>query len=301
MTDHILIEFDKVSAEWICVAYLSNDARMLDVVKQGKDPHLITGSLLSGAPEELVAKEDRLVRKATDPIEIEHLRSRLPELNDYFLPRVYSIRQMAKRCNHALNYGMGYRRFALETEVDETEAKRIVNTYFNQAYPGIKIWWGAIEEQLRRNDRTLVNCFGRKCRLLDAWGVELFEKARSFLPQSTVTDMVHEGMIKCFDDQSRPFRPLELLEDGHDSLLYQYPVGRWRSMAFAVAKMAFDYMSPVAIYSIKEFKIDTEVTIGLDWGHMEKVKISPRYKDINKNAENIRKTWERLRGEAKAA
>lgn len=297
MTDQILIEFDKVGAEWVCVAYLSNDARMLEVVKQKKDPHLITGSLLSGAPEELVAKEDKLVGHATDPIEIESLRSSLRGLDGYYLPRSYSIRQMAKRCNHGLNYGMGYKRFALETEVDEPEAKRIVSAYF-QGYSGIHIWWGAIEEQLRRNDRTLTNCFGRKCRLLDAWGFELFEKARSFLPQSTVTDMVHQGMIKCFDDTSKTFAPLELLEDGHDSLLYQYPTGGWVDMACAVVKMALDYISPVAVYGTKEFTIDTDVSIGLDWGHMEKVDIS---KDINKTAENLRETWERLRGDAKAA
>jgi len=298
LTDQILIEFDKVGAEWVVVAYLSNDARMLEVVRQGKDPHVITGSLISGMPEELVYKESKLIGKHTDPIKIESLRAKLPELNGYFLPRNMSVRQSGKKGNHGLNYHEGSDRFSLESGMELSDATRVRELYTTVAYPGIPIWWGSIETQLRNNDRTLVNCFGRKCRLLDAWGDELFRKAYSFLPQSTVADSVNKGMVKFYNDETDYFRSAELLVHVTDSLVMQYPIEDFGAMSEFAVKMALDYINPTLMYGTKEFTIDTKVTIGLDWGNMVEVDIS---EDINKTAENLRETWERLRGEAQVA
>src|SRR3990167_2586341 len=58
---YILIELDKRQAEWVVVAFSSGDANMMRVIKEGKDPHAYTGSLMTGLPEELIIMEDKLI------------------------------------------------------------------------------------------------------------------------------------------------------------------------------------------------------------------------------------------------
>ena len=181
---NILMELDKAGAEWVIVAYASGDASMIHVIESGKSPHTVTGSLISGAPEEFVERENAIIGHHTDPdtiydLRMEHFQNEF-ENSNWFFPRIFSIRQMGKKSNHGLNYDMRYRRFALENEMDETESKAIVESYHRDAYPGIKLWHNTIKNKLNEN-RTLENCFGRRRKFFDAWGPELFDAAYSFI------------------------------------------------------------------------------------------------------------------------
>jgi hypothetical protein len=276
MARRILIEFDKSGAEWVVVAFLTGDARMLDVVENGKDPHLITANLITGVPEELILEEYKLVGQHTDPDTIAELREKLPALweGDLFLPRSMSIRQCGKKTNHALNYDMKYKRFALENEMDETESKKVVEFYRTIAYPGIPVWHETVRDQLRK-DRTLINCFGRKYIFLDAWGPELFDAAYAFLPQSSVFDITRIGMVKMWNDEAPVIRKAELLEQTHDSILTQYPVDDLSDMARMCVIIGLDYMNPVLYYNSREFQIATTVKIGFNWGAMEEIPLVP--------------------------
>ena len=202
----LLVELDKAGAEWVCVAYLSGDENMLSVIASGKNPHAITGAFISHAPYEFVLEESKVVGLHTDPDTLLELREALTDKIEpgWFLPRSMSIYQCGKKSDHGLNYNMKYRRFALENEVEESEAKRIVDGYHRDAYPGIKKWHQAEQEQLRI-DRTLTNCFGRKRRFMGAWDDDLFDAAYAFKPQSTVYDITRFGMVKTFSDESKDF------------------------------------------------------------------------------------------------
>ena len=288
--NHIFMEFDKVGAEWAVVAYLANDGRMIDVVESHKDPHTTTGSLISGASYELVERESKLVGLHTDPSTISDLRRSIPELSSHFLPRNMSIRQAGKKSNHGLNYDMRFRRFALETGLEEKDAKRIADAYFQVAYPGIPVWRESVRGQLRK-DRTLSNCFGRKRRFLGAWGDDLFREAYSFIPQSTVVDVVNRGMIGIYIDDSPLFAPLEVLAQVHDSLLIQYPAsGSMQDAALVAQRIAFNYLSPTLRYSGREFSIRTDMKIGISWGRMIPVNLSESPGVL---AENLRAAWEK--------
>jgi len=268
----ILIELDKAGAEWDVVAYLTGDGNMLSVVESDRSPHTVTGSLISGAPEEVVEKENKLVGNHTDPDVIQELREEMPELAvgaeqlGWFLPRIFSIRQMGKKSNHGLNYDMKYRRFALENELEEKESKTIVDYYKTKAYPGIPLWHETVRQKLNK-DRTLTNCFGRKRKFLDAWGPELFDAAYSFIPQSTVFDTTRIGMVKTYQDTSKLFKPVEILAQVHDSVVIQYPED-----ASAIAEVGriigTDYMNPLCTYNAREFYIATTMKVGRDWGNM---------------------------------
>ena len=137
-SDFALVELDLSGAEWQVVAFVSNDPNMIEVVRSGKDPHVVTGSLISNAPEDVVVREDKVVDKASEPDLVSRLRADMTELEDIpnlFLPRAMSIRQAGKKSNHGLNYNMGYRRFALENEMQEGESKTIVEHVSQQSLP----------------------------------------------------------------------------------------------------------------------------------------------------------------------
>jgi hypothetical protein len=267
----LLIELDKAGAEWVVVAYLSGDGQMLKVLRSTRSPHVITGSLISGCPQDLVEKESKLVGLQTDPNLVETSRQELPELqgNGYFLPRTMSIRQAGKKANHGLNYGLGYKTFALYNEMEERDAKEIVRRYHEDAYPGIRQWHEKIKRQLAK-DKTLSNCFGRKRKFIDAWGMELWLDAYSFIPQSTVVDMVNIGMTNAFDDKSLDF---QLLAQVHDSILIQVPP-EWEKAAQDCKKIALDYMMPTIQYGAREFQIPTDVKVGYDWSNMRGVNVT---------------------------
>lgn len=299
MERRFFMEFDKAGAEWVVVAYLANDARMIDVVETGKSPHTITGSLISGAPPDLVERESKVVGMHTDPNTISDLRRQLPELQvgGYFLPRIMSIRQAGKKSNHGLNYDMRPRRFAMETELDERDAKRIYDAYLTVAYPGITVWWEGIRNQLRK-DRTLTNCFGHKRRFLDQWGTELFQAAYSFLPQSTVVQMVNRGMSRIYADQSDLFRQFEILAQVHDSILTQHIVTPTFIEAARVAKKIDEYLSPVIQYSGREFNIKTDLKMGISWGHMHPVNLRL---DVDSLSIEMQRVWDKINAKQEAA
>lgn len=276
----LLLEFDLSGAEWVVVAYKSNDSNMIGVVESGKSPHVVTGSLISNIPEDLVQQEHKLIGSMTDATEITKLRE--DELADLylfpqaFLPRTMSIRQAGKKSNHGLNYGMKYRKFALLNEIPENDALVMCSAYAEVAYPGIQNYWSETREQLKK-DRTLVNCFGRKVKLRGEWGNDLFMEAYSYVPQSTVVDSVNEAMCQVFDNEEPIFVPMELGAQVHDSLMLQYPVPvysrEWDDLASFCLRVK-EYMRPELEYSGHKFRLNSDLKVGISWGDMHEIKMS---------------------------
>jgi DNA polymerase I-like protein with 3'-5' exonuclease and polymerase domains len=276
MTDMMILEFDLAGAEWVVVAYLSQDENMLSVVRSGKSPHIVTGALISGAPEPFVLEEHKTVGSHTDATTIMMLRSKLQVPTGVFLPRVMSIRQAGKKSNHGLNYNMKYRRFALENEMLEEDAKPIVEAYTQKAYPGLKNYWEAVRKELKDNKRTLVNCFGRKVKLRGEWGEELFNQAYSFKPQSTVVDIVNRAMRLAYSDESPEFQNFFLGAQVHDSLQVQVKVPEceadWQALGNMILKLK-EYMRPTLEYNGVAFTLGCDAKLGVNWGDMEPFKM----------------------------
>lgn len=290
----LLMEFDKAGAEWVVVAYLSGDPRMIEVIESGKSPHVVTGHYMTGVPEDLILKENKIVDKNTDPDTIEELRHQscpeIFELATKFLPRTMSVRQAGKKSNHGLNYAMRYKRFALENEVEEREAKIMVDLYNKEAYPGLPKWHERIRRELRDNDRTLYNLFGSKVRLLEEWGDDLFNAAYSYKPQSTIGETVNLAICDLYDDTSPEFLLADLLTQTHDSATVQYPLV-FDKMATFAHKFARTYMEPEMETEGRKFKIGTDLKVGLNWGHMLEV---PLVDNLDELAASLEATWRKL-------
>lgn len=296
--NHVFLEIDKAKAEWVVTAYASGDARMIQAVESGEDVHVHTASLITGVPKELIAAEDDLLGHMTDPTELEKARrEHFPDIFQLakFLPRSMTCRQAGKRSNHGLNYIMKYRRFALENEMPENEAKPLVQMY-HEAYAGLPKWWDRIAAELKET-RTVSNCYGRTITLLDKWGEDLIKNAVAFVPQSTVADLVNRALIMMYEDTRPHMYPLKLGAQVHDSIFFQYPITNWEGMAQCVLD-TLDYMNPTLKYGGREFQIESDLKLGLNWGNvsannpkgMQKVKLISNKQEL---AERLRLTYEK--------
>ena len=269
-----LLSFDLASAEWHVTAHLSRDPNMIAVSKSGKSPYPATGRSMCGVSEELIEKESALVKLIRDPERIVELRKQLPELaTAFYLPRTMSIRQAAKKAALGCNYREGYRTFALKNEMDEPEAKRIVDLYRNKAYPGLNDWYKRTDAQVRET-RTLTNCLGRVVYFGGAMNDELFRAATAFVPQSTVVDVTDQAMTKMLDDDSADFAPACLLAQVHDSLMTEYLSRDYAAMARYAMKLGLDYMSPTLDYG-EPFKLGVQLKVGFDWKNMTEIALTP--------------------------
>jgi uracil-DNA glycosylase family 4 len=187
--DYIGYNIDLSQAENRIVAYVGPVDEMINAFETKQDVHKLTASLI--------------YKKAISDITPDE-------------------RQWGKRANHGLNYDLGYRFFALYYEIGEAEAKYIVDRY-HQAYPGVRQSYHSQVRSMLSQTRTVVNCMGRRRIFLDRWGDDLFKSAYSFIPQSTVADVINERGLEYIYYNQDLFPSIELLLQIHDSIVFQIP------------------------------------------------------------------------------
>jgi len=270
---YILVEIDKRQAEWIVVAYLAGDARMIEVHEKKLDAHARTGELITGVPMDLIKKEDKLLKHETDPESIASKREELlPEIFEAatFLPRTMTIRQAGKKSNHGLNYGMGPNKFALENEVPDDDAKKMCLGY-HQGYPGVANTFYEYCKYRLSKDRTLENLFGHKRRFLLPWGDKLLKAAYDYIPQSTVGWIINYGLIGIYHERHELLRDVELLANIHDSVLLQFPLSLgWDGISKAI-EICCTHLDPVLEFRGRQFQIGTDIKLGYNWRDMNEV------------------------------
>lgn len=115
----------------------------------------------------------------------------------------YTIRYIAKRCRHGLNYRMGPDRLAEVTGLPYDEAVRAYNLYHNLT-PELRAWWRSLEEDVRRT-RKLVTPYGRVWRLMERLeSDDQLEAIVAFVPQSTIGDKNTQVTYQCHEDDDWP-------------------------------------------------------------------------------------------------
>lgn len=258
-------EVDLRQAEWVVTAYLSGDANMISVVESGMDTHIHTASLMFRQEKDLIAREAKLVGTNSDPEIISQIRT--DNGISVRIPRTMSLRQCGKKSNHGLNYDEGPNKFALVNEMEQTEARVIVEMY-HSIYPGIRRWYESTKRQLQK-DRSLTNCFGRKVRFMGAWDDELWKAAYAMIPQSTVVDSLNIGMRKIYADEGITQRlRVDLLAQVHDSILMQIPLEIFEDKGVfnRLQHVVYEYISPEMSYNNRKFKLNIDSKVGLNWG-----------------------------------
>jgi len=281
-TGNIFITFDKRQAEWVVVAYASGDASMIKAVESGLDTHTYTASEMFKVPMDIIKMEHKLLGSESSPDEIERKRKDMDFLQPYlrqWLPRNMSMRQCGKKSNHGLNYDEKERMFALINEISDKEAKVIID-FYHRIYPGIRRWYDTVQNKLSK-DRTLENLFGRKQRFLDRWGPDLFKSAYSYIPQSSVGELVNRGLVKIYRNSEEYSKELEILMQVHDSIDLQIPIIDVHRIVKCI-RMVAAAMDHKFYANGREFSIATDLKIGFTLGTLTEIDLSLNDEELEK-------------------
>jgi DNA polymerase-1 len=209
---------------------------MIEAFETGKDVHKLTGALIHRVP----------INEVT-----------------------YEQRSVGKRANHGLNYDFGYKSAAILWEIPEAESKFIVDRY-HSVYPGVRQYHAWVRDALSKN-RTLTTPFGRSRRFMGRWGDELFKEAYSFIPQSTVADKLNRhGLVFLYNNQQL-FKYVELLNQVHDSVVFQIPISKEPIYAAGVLLMLKANLEQPIKWRSAEFVIPADISVGTNLGDMKEV------------------------------
>lgn len=255
--DCLIFNVDLSQAENRIVAYVAPEPNMIKAFEEKIDIHSQTASLISGIPIDEVRRQDK-----SDPqIMCETLGG-----------GEYTWRFWGKKANHGLNYDLGYRAFSFLYELDEAEGRYIVEKYHN-AYPGVRMYHAWIKNQLGKN-RTLENLFGRKYLYLDRWGDDLFKAAYSFIPQSSVADIINRrGLNFMYYDQER-FAPIDLLLQVHDSIAFQINFRKysWEEQARCLMLLRDSLQTPLT-WRGTSFSIPADISVGTSFSKSDMMEV----------------------------
>ena len=192
---YVLIECDLSQAEARVTAGLAADKRTLDLFDSGVDIHKLTASKIFDCEIEEVTGQQRT---------------------------------LGKMARHALNYGMGWKRFLTNVNkdadltgvaIDAKTAKKIVSKY-HKDNPLLLRWWRSVEEQVKTKG-YLTNSYGRKRIFIDKSNVNAMI---AYLPQSTIADHLNAVLAEVIRELDGP--DFITLLQIHDAVLGQSPVAK---------------------------------------------------------------------------
>ena len=179
-------------------------------------------------------------------------------------------RKVGKTIRHARNYDAGPTVLANKLGCNLAQAKSLI-ALDKQVDPLLDLWHVRVQEDLKRN-RTLVNLLGRKHRFLDRWGDSLFRSAYSYVPQSTVGDLLNTALIKIYNAMPLLHFDLRILLQLHDAVYVMVEEGN----VLETVKYLRSHMLIPLKYNNQEFMIDVDFKAGDSWGEGKDVDISWR-------------------------
>jgi len=273
----LIYEVDLSKAENMIVAHIAPDHNMIKAFSQGIDLHSLTASLICGLSiEEVIRQNDN---KIMAPI----------------AGGTKTWRYWGKKANHGLNYGQGYRAFSLQNEITEDVGKFIVDRYF-KAYPGVANYHRWVQDELNKS-RRLVNLLGRQRVYLGRLDYATFKEAYSFTPQSTVADIInHYGLNGIWRERFGWARYVQLLNDVHDSIVYQIPIKYGVDYHAMVITNIQQMLEISLLWRGKSFVIPAVTSVGVDLADVHSGG-TMREINTNQNIYNLRKDIQKVADE----
>jgi DNA polymerase-1 len=179
-------------------------------------------------------------------------------------------RTAGKTIRHATSYSAGPQVLANRLAIKLSDAKKLMELY-HKANPHLRMWYQQIQEELKRS-RTLVNLFGRKHRFLDRWGDSLFRSAYSYIPQSTVGDLLNKALVKIYKGLPELSYEVTILLQLHDAV---YIMVEEEFVMDAIKYLRKNMLIPLRANN-QEFMIDVDFKAGDSWAEGEEIDINWR-------------------------
>lgn len=242
---YTIIQADYMQAEAVVVSYLIGDVRLKKLFQESYcasaaereanawDVHKLTASLMFGIDIHEITPEQRTI---------------------------------GKTIRHAVNYSAGPQVVANRLDCSLADAKKLL-TIFHNSCPQLHIWHSRIQEELKRT-RTLTNLFGRSHTFLERWGDQLFRSAYSYIPQSTVGDLLNHALVNIYNN----YPDLTIIIQLHDAIYCLVKNDHLLEGAQAILKA----MTIPLRYRDETFFIDVDFSYGPSWGEMEPLEIPKR-------------------------
>lgn len=270
---------DLARAENMVVAHIAPDSVMLKAFSDGIDLHAMTGvALVEAITGERVSYEE--IKRQDD--------------EDIFCPLGQgnkSWRFWAKKVNHASNYGMGPVIFSIQNEVPLAQAKIVLANHL-KTYPGIQKYRDWVTREVY-DTRTLVNLFGRRRYTSDRLNTHTIKSMFSFIPQSTVGDLINEWALIYITENQKLFKELQLLNQVHDSINFQLPLSMsWEQQAEILLALDTSMSQPLH-WKNDTFSIGVDTMMGLNMKKLTSAKID-NFKDPSKLALHLEESFETL-------
>ena len=202
----MFISADLSQAEMRVVAWLANDTILINTFESGEDVFNVVASIVF----------DIRVEDVT-----------------------YEQRDLAKHISHACNYGMGPMTLSEISGLSYADSKEKLNSYHIN-FPRIRMWQMEIEAKLRKV-RMLETPMGRRRTFFGRWNNALIRAAYSYIPQSTVSDVILMGMIEM--DRRLP-KSCKILLNIHDEIVIQAPIEPKRCSVINVDPVIINYKCP---------------------------------------------------------
>lgn len=137
---------------------------------------------------------------------------------DHDEANVPTIRYIAKRCRHGLNYRMEKWKLAEVTGLPFHQSARAWSVY-HSITPELRYWWSE-EEKCFKRDREVYNALGRRLKVIQRIDDEVMESLIAYYPQSSIGDKVTRIWYKCEEDDEWPDKMYARIAiDVHDSLI----------------------------------------------------------------------------------
>ena len=236
---YVYLQADYMQAEAVVVAYLINDVKLKKLfqdsygkskaylAERAMDVHKLTAAMMFGIEVERVTDQQRTV---------------------------------GKTIRHATNYSAGPAVLANRLDCSVNEAKQLLRVYHSRC-PQLQLWHGRIQDELKRT-RTLYNLFGRKHYFLDRWGDSLFRSAYSYIPQSTVGDLLNRALNRLYYYHGNEIDIILQLHDAIYSIVLEDKVEHYARLTKQAMRI------PLTIKQ-ETFYIDVDFKVGPSWGEQE--------------------------------
>jgi hypothetical protein len=176
-----------------------------------------------------------------------------------------TLRFIAKRCRHGLNYRMGPDRLAETTGLPVYEAEKAYNLY-HRITPELKKWWADLEQEVLKT-KTLYNAFGRRLIILERITPEALESIVAYKPQSLVGDKVCRVIYQSESDDDWP-HDARIILNIHDALICTAPIAKiktcLRIMKHYAEEPIFIHGEPLIIPA------DCKMSVPTSWNVVDK-------------------------------
>ena len=268
------------------VAYVGGVLSQIEAFERGIDLHRMTASVIFNKPYNEISIEDGS-----------------SELGD----GKQSERYWGKKGNHAINYDVGYKKFALTNELLETEAKRMLEA-IHMGYPQIRGGYHLVIQNMLKKNRTVTNLFGRNRLFLGpiipsfplvpkGACEDTYRKAYAQLPQSTTADKINEQGIEYIYYNQDLFKPIELLAQIHDSIVFQIPLSvPWEEHA-KMLLLIKDFLETSLYWHDMEIKTPCDLSIGFNMCKDEMIELKSKEipSDVELFANRLKEVYDDLR------